>query len=737
MFVGRLRELTAIEQALSEGRLVTLVGEAGVGKTRLAQRVALSQRSVYEGSGGVWFCELCDARDVEAMSAVVARALSIADEATAAGEASVTAIGRALAARGRALVVLDNVEQLLPRGADVILRWLDLAPEARFLVTSREPLYLIGEDPIEVGPLTLPEGAALEGDAAALFVERVRARRSGFVPSVEESSAIADLVRRVRGVPLAIELCASRFAEGDPRALPAPRPGRCVSSDAQAIAWGYLQLGPEEREVLAQCSVFRGGFTVAAAEHVVALSRAAEARPVGEVIEALVQKGLVRATRGEGAAPRLSLCEAIRAHAAGTLSLGDEASGAPFRHARYYLDLASGPLTDLPATPASVSTREELAAERENLEAVLDLGAQGRRPDLVLRAAIALDVIASGTGLSRAQLVLLDDALRTGDTGPRSGIDAAMIGRALGVRAGALRAQGKLEEAERDAQVALALARHAGSARQIVAMHLAVGVARFQLGDLEPALTHARAALVEATAAGDGTSEPLALQQVGGVLQAMGDASGARAHYEAALALGVERADEVAECRAAMGLGSYHLEAGDLERAEAYYERGLLIARRLKMQRNLRIVTGYLGVLHLDAGRAQEAELWLDNAARLSRNVGDVRVEGIFTGMRGAALAMLDLVDEARDAFAMSLDLLRQNPYFAAVIELHQGHLSLAEARVLRAEGEDALADALIEAAEQRLAAAEAGEGDRPPLTRRSDDARIAARILRRALSVS
>ncbi|MFT3770597.1 MAG: tetratricopeptide repeat protein [Minicystis sp.] len=600
-------------------------------------------------------------------------------------------------------------------------------------MTSRAPLCLLGEDLLEVGPLSLPEGAGLSGDAVALFLERVRGRRSGFVPSASEAGAIADLVRRVRGVPLAIELCASRFAEGDPRALPAPRPGWSVGSDAQAIAWGYRQLDPVEREVLAQCSVFRGGFTRAAAERVVELPRTALSDP-GEVIEALVQKGLLRAARGEGE-PRLSMCEAIRAHAAETLSLGEEASGAPFRHARYYLDLASGPLTDLPATSVSARSLEELGAERENLEVVLDLGAAQRRPDLVLRAAIALDVIASGTGLSRAQLALLDDALRAGDTGPRSGIDAAMIGRALGVRAGALRAQGKLEEAERDASVALALARHSGSPRQIVAMHLAVGVARFQLGDLELALSHARAALVEATASGDQRAEPLALQQIGGVLQAMGDASGARAHYEAALDLGVQRGDEIAECRAAMGLGSYHLEAGDLERAEAYYDRGLLIARRLKMQRNLRIVTGYLGVLHLDAGQAQEAELWLETAARLSRNVGDLRVEGIFTGMRGAALAMLDLVDEARDAFAASLDLLRQNPYFAAVIELHQGHLELAEARAARADGDHARAEALIEAAGQRLAAAERGEGERPPLVRRSDDARIAARILRRALN--
>jgi predicted ATPase len=728
-FVGRRQELSVLAEAVREERLVTIVGEAGVGKTRLAQRFALAQRSAYEGAGGVWLCELCDARDVEGMCARLLRLLSIGDEAPAHGDAAVTAVGRALAARGRALVVLDNVEQLLPRAAEVILRWLDLAPTARFVVTSRAPLAVLGEEVVEVGPLGLPDGPGLGGEAAALFVERVRARRPAWIPSPEEASTIVELLRRVRGVPLAVELCASAFAEGQY----ATRAGRAAISGGQAIAWSFCQLDPVEREVLAQCSVFRGGFGLAAARAVVELPRAPWPRPLGNVLEALAQKGLIQAVRGEPSV-RFYLCEAIRAQAAETLAHGDEATAAPFRHARHYLDVASGPLTDLPETAASARTREELAAERENLEAVLDLGASCRRPDLVLRAAIALDVISSGTGLSQAQLAVLDDALRAGDT-RLGGLDPAMVGRALGVRAGALRALGKLEEAAHDASVALALAQQGSSARQRVAMQLAVGAARFQMGDLELALDHSRAALAEARAAGDARAEPLALQQIGGVLQALGEASEARAHYEAALSLAVAREDEVAECRASLGLGSYHLEAEDHAHAEVYYDRGLLIARRLGLARNMRIVTGYIGVLHLDAGRAQEADRWLETAARLSRNVGDLRVEGFFTGMRGAALAMLDLVDEARAAFVLAHDLLRQNPYFAAVIALHQGHLDLAEARAAREAGDEAHAEALIDAAAARLEEAEVSRGARAPLLLRSDDARIAARILRRAIA--
>jgi tetratricopeptide (TPR) repeat protein len=270
-------------------------------------------------------------------------------------------------------------------------------------------------------------------------------------------------------------------------------------------------------------------------------------------------------------------------------------------------------------------------------------------------------------------------------------------------------------------------------------MHLAIGGARLQVGDVDQALVHSRAATDAARAGGHRHEEPLALQQTGAVYQAMGATAEARAHYESALELAVERGDKVAEVRAAMGLGSYHLEAGDLVRAEAYYDRGFLIARRAGMARNVRIVMGYLGVLHFDAGRLQEAERWLDNAAQGSRAVGDPRVEGIFEGMRGAVLASLDLADEARAAFSVAEPLLRSHPYFGAVIALHRGHLDLCEARVLReSEGASAMSrrvGELVCTAARRLAEAEAWHGETPPLLRRSDDARIAARILRRALA--
>ncbi|MEP7124152.1 MAG: tetratricopeptide repeat protein [Byssovorax sp.] len=698
-------------------------GEAGIGKTRLAQHFAHEQRSAYETAGGVWFCDLRDARDAEAMCSTLARTLNIADEATIVGDGAVTAVGRALATRGRALVVLDNLEQLLPDGARVVLRWLDLAREVRFLVTSREPLYLLGEELVELSALSLPDGASPDGDAVRLFVERVRALREAYTPTGDEPAAIRELVLRLRGVPLAIEICASRLGSGDVRSVLGAVEARGAT---RSIAWSFRRLLPWERETLAQCSVFHGGFTPEAAARVVRLDH--DGRTVADVLSVLLHKSLIQTARAEAGA-RYALCEGIRLAAAELLEQGADAAATRLRHAQYFLDRSSGPLTDFPVTAASARTRDELAADRENLEAVLDLGATSRRADLVIRAAIALDVISAGTGLSRADLARLDTALTTSTS-----LDPSLTGRALALRAGALRAVGRLAEADRDAFTALGLARAAKNGRQITAMCLAVGAARFQLGDLEWALAHGKAALLQARADGDGQAEPAVLQQIGGVLEAMGELAGARAHYEAALGLALDHDDEVAEARASMGLGSYHLETGRLDRAEHDYDRALLIARRLGMQRAARITMGYLGVTHFDAGRFQEAERWLDRAVDRSRAVGDLRVEGIFEGMRGAVLASVDLVDEARAAFTLSRELLASNSYFGQVIAVHQGHLELAEAR---AEGDHARAAQLVAAASRRLGVAERGDAEEAPLVRRSDDARIAVRILRRAIEAA
>jgi predicted ATPase len=728
-FIGRLAELD--ELAVLSGkhsRLVTVVGPAGIGKTRLALRHASAQRFEYQSAGGVWFCDLCDARDLDAMCRAVLGTLRVA-EPVAAGDDAVVAVSRALAARRRALVVLDNVEQLLPDGARAVLAWLDGAPDVRLVVTSRQPLGLVGEELLELAPLSVPAPGATIGEAVDLFVDRLRGQRGSWAPGREELSRIGQWVRQLGGVPLAIELAAGRVEhviEGEALHIElVARKHRAVAparDSTRALERAFLLLEPWEKSIVAQCSVFRGGFTREAAEAVVDVGGVPGAPPVAEILQVLHRRCLLRADVRDAEPLRFTMCEGIRALAARVLSLETDGAAAGWRHARYYLDrFAEG--------AHEAAGRAERVRERDNLDAVLELGATAHRPELTLRAAIALDALSAGTGLTRNQLARLDGALCEARA-----FEPSLVAKALGVRAGALRALGRLDEALRDAQTALSLFSAGTDRRSTAAMHTAVGLAAFQLGQLADALEHHERALAICQEIGERGAEASTLQHIGAVHQSLGHTETAKTYYEAALALAVETGDRVAETRASMGLGSYFLECGKHEPARAFYERGYFLAREMGLSRNLRIVTGYLGILCFEEGLLGEAERYLESAAAASKAVGDVRVEGVFEGIRGAVLAAQDRTDEARGCLESANAMLVHNEFFRRVVAIHRGHLDLALARQARLDDDPELARELEREARWRIDAARRPDATEPPLVERSDDARIAVRILERSL---
>lgn len=189
----------AVHQALSAARVVTLLGPAGVGKTRLAQEVA--RGSLSQWPGGAWFCDLSECHELEEVCAALAEVLDI----PLAEPRPVEQLGRALSSRGAVLVVLDHFEQLAALAHDTVGRWSQLAPEARLLVTSRELLRVEGEVPVAVPTLEAERGVRL-------FVDRAASARPGFTLSEAEQAEAEALVDELDGLPLAIELAAARAA---------------------------------------------------------------------------------------------------------------------------------------------------------------------------------------------------------------------------------------------------------------------------------------------------------------------------------------------------------------------------------------------------------------------------------------------------------------------------------------------------------------------------------------------
>jgi tetratricopeptide (TPR) repeat protein len=262
-------------------------------------------------------------------------------------------------------------------------------------------------------------------------------------------------------------------------------------------------------------------------------------------------------------------------------------------------------------------------------------------------------------------------------------------------------------------------------------MHHAIGMARFQLGDLVSALDNTDAALTAARGIDDAALEALCLQQMGGVLNAMGDHAASKRYFEAALSTAAAIGDEIAELRALMGLAAYHFETGDYASAGEQWTRALDIAERVGSHRNARITHGYLGFLHFDLGNLELSAYHVGECVRRSRAVGDARIEGTFEGLRGAVLAEQNRLAEAEAAFTAAKELLANNRYFSELVALYEGHLDVARARLAASLDDQVESKAHLAGAMLRIAVAEGGDS---PLVKRSDDARIAIRILRRAI---
>jgi predicted ATPase/DNA-binding SARP family transcriptional activator len=394
-FVGRRRELAELQGLLQTRRLVCVTGPPGSGKTRLAVEVATSLLETFPH--GAWFVSLAEVTDPELVRSAVATALGVPElpERPAA-----QALDDHLRAR-QLLLVLDNFEHLLP--AVEVGELLDAAPGLRVLATSRAPLRLSGEQEYPLAPLRLPRPEELaadpgSNDAVALFTDRGSAVDPHFVLGADNAPLVAEVVARLDGLPLAIELAAARLrlfpleelARRLSPAVPLLVGGPVDHSIRQrtlrdAIAWSDQLLDPADRALLRRLGVFHGGFTLEAAEAV------AQDPPVTDLmagIATLVEASLLRRP-AEPSQERFSMLETIREYALERLRAAGEDDATAGRHAHFYAGLAE---VAEPKLTGSNQARwlDQLEAEHANLQAALRWASQTGDTEMALLLAARL-----------------------------------------------------------------------------------------------------------------------------------------------------------------------------------------------------------------------------------------------------------------------------------------------------------------------------------------------------------
>jgi predicted ATPase/class 3 adenylate cyclase len=394
-FVGRSSALAEVTALVRAHRLVTLTGVGGVGKTRLALEAASVMADGFPE--GVWVIELGPVGDPAAVPDAMATTLGIVQQP---GMSVADSVAAALAGRRRLLVV-DNCEHVLDAAAELIEAILARSPTPKVLATSREGLGAADEQLWPVPSLDARGGIGSE--AAALFVERARTVSPAFGASTpDDQSAVVEICQRLDGIPLAIELAASRMVSMTPaevrdrlgdrfRLLAGSRRGLPRHQTLRhAVAWSYDLLGPTEQQLLARCSVFAGAFDLAAATAVATGPGGAEESlddfGVLDGLDGLVRKSLLDAAPA-GARTRYAMLETVRAFAEEQLVASGLADEARRRHAAFYA-AQEGPLLALWDGPRQQEAYEWLGAELANLRSAFRWAADGH--DLDTAATIAV-----------------------------------------------------------------------------------------------------------------------------------------------------------------------------------------------------------------------------------------------------------------------------------------------------------------------------------------------------------
>ncbi|AWK72148.1 protein kinase [Rhodococcus oxybenzonivorans] len=381
-FVGRRHELTEAKNLLASSRLVTLVGIGGVGKTRLALRLATSIHR--EFPDGAWLVELDDVRTESRLIDVVAATLGVRDHS---GRSLREILFDFLSSR-ELLLVLDNCEQVVDAVADLATALLQHNRNLRILVTSREPLAIAGEATLRVAPLTVPDPdrePSLQGlpryDAVSLFTERAATAVSTFTLTDENKSAVTRICHRLDGLPLPIELAAARLRAMSPeqilqrlsdRYALLTRGSRGAPSRQQTLRlcvdWSYDLCSPLEQRTWERLSVFTGGFDLDAAEHVCGDRIPPEA--LLDSVASLVDKSvLIR--EEHGTAVRFRLLETLRAYGREKTEESGDYHDLRRRHRDWYRQLARTAADEF-IGPRQIEWIARLSSEQPNLREAMD-----------------------------------------------------------------------------------------------------------------------------------------------------------------------------------------------------------------------------------------------------------------------------------------------------------------------------------------------------------------------------
>jgi len=649
-FVGRETDIAEAKALLEHTRLLTLLGMGGLGKTRLGLRLAADVLHLYPD--GVWFVDLAPLRDDALVVAEAAQVIGVQPEPD---RSMLQSICAHLKSR-RVLVVLDNCEHLLKAAAELANAILKAAPFVRIIASSREALHLPAEQAYPLHPLPLPAHGAdaaelLQSPAARLFVERAQQQKPSFEADAAHASAVAELVTRLEGIPLALELAAARVRALTVNEINARLKDRyrILTGGARVLQqrqqtlralvdWSHDLLSEPEQVLFRRLGVFVGGFDLAAAEQVSGFAPLT-ADDVLDLLGSLVEKSLVLLAEGDDGG-RYRMLETIRDYARERLELAAEEGAAATRHCDCFFALAKRARDGMKGSDQA-EWIQALEADLDNVRAAMSLAlARGTDPLIAVKLAVALQQFWTLRGHTNEGRQRVREALALPE------VQASDVAQAWALYVGAAMAELQSDHVEARAMLeqCLALRRRLGNPVEIAATLSTLSLPLLRTGDPQAAADSEAEALAIFRATADAYGEALGLLHLGQISVYVEDAHASSTHLQQCLALArtLKHQDIEGECE--LALGEVAFGAGSRAVAEAHFKRSLTVCRDAGDRRGEANALLWLGKCDVAAGALPAArtrllqaltafrahEMWgellegLEDFAELAAAEGDV-----------------------------------------------------------------------------------------------------------------